>query len=68
MGIGIGKKHHELLELAEKRLREGYDLNDGEFFLCAVCGNLEYAQVLPDEMCTVCGHDPMFFSKVDIIP
>ncbi len=62
------KNHHELLNDAIQRVRAGEDLNAGELYLCTVCGNLHYSPRFPEGMCTICGHDPMFFSKVSVLP
>ncbi len=62
------KNHHALLAIAENNLQMGKDMEVDDLYLCTVCGNLEYFKTLPEEMCTICGHDPMFFSEVSVLP
>lgn len=61
------KSHHALLRAAEKSLAEGKDMDSGDYYLCAVCGNLHYCAKFPEELCPVCGHDVSFYSKVDVL-
>lgn len=61
------KNHYMLLEAAANALGQGSDMNSGDFYLCRVCGNLHYSAETPEELCSVCGHDLIFFSKVDVL-
>lgn len=59
------RNHHALLEVAVKLVMAGGDMEGGNFYLCNVCGNLHFATAPPRELCPVCGHDPLFYSKVE---
>ena len=61
------KNHHALLLAAAKMLEAGVDMDSGDFYLCTVCGNLHFSAEPPEELCPVCGHDLMFYSKVDVL-
>jgi len=62
------KNHHALLLAAAKMVEAGGDMDSGEYYLCTVCGNLHFSAAPPEELCPVCGHDLMFYSKVDVLP
>lgn len=62
------KNHHSLLKEAQQSVISGTDLNDGDMYLCAVCGNVHYSSERPQQLCPVCGHDLSFYSKVEILP
>ncbi len=62
------KNHHSLLKTAAKRMEAGRDMGTGDFYLCSVCGNLHFSIQPPVELCPVCGHDLIFYSKVDSLP
>ena len=62
------KNHHALLLAAVKMMESGRDMDSGNFYLCTVCGNLHFSAQPPEELCSVCGHDLMFYSKVDVLP
>lgn len=61
------KKHYQLLCIAENAVASGKDMAPGDFYLCAVCGNIHFAEDSPEELCPVCGHDICFYSKVDVL-
>jgi rubrerythrin len=45
--------HAKLYELALAAARQGKDLENVEFYLCPVCGNIEFGK--PAEKCSICG-------------
>ncbi len=59
------KKHYLLLQQAMAKVEVTQDMDNGEFYLCLVCGNLEYSSHFPEKLCDVCGHDLTFFTKVE---
>lgn len=61
------KNHHALLLAAVKIVEAGGDMDSGDFYLCTVCGNLHFSAAPPEELCPVCGHDLMFYSKVEVL-
>ena len=64
------KNHHTLLGAAVKlmEIESGKgNMDTGDYYLCTVCGNLLFSAQPPEELCPVCGHDLMFYSKVDVL-
>lgn len=61
------KNHHFLLEKAAKAVRSKNDLDNGDIYLCSVCGNLHYSADFPTELCPICGHDLSFYTKVELL-
>jgi rubrerythrin len=45
--------HAQLYQLALKAAAEGKDLDVAEFYLCPVCGHIEFGK--PDKNCPICG-------------
>ena len=45
--------HAKLYALALEAVKQGKDLTEVEFYLCPVCGNIEFGK--PTEPCKVCG-------------
>lgn len=45
--------HAQLYQLALKAAAEGKDLDVTEFYLCPVCGHIEFGK--PDKNCPICG-------------
>jgi len=62
------KSHHRLLMQAKEALMNQEDLDPERFYLCAACGNLEYSDSLPREVCPICKHDPQFYNRVEVHP
>lgn len=62
------KNHHALLQAAIKTMSAGNDMIGSSYYLCTVCGNLVFSDSTPEELCPVCGHDNVFYSKVDLLP
>ncbi len=48
--------HAELYKLALEAVQQGKDLIETEFYLCPVCGRIEFGK--PSEPCPVCGTKP----------
>lgn len=57
-------EHAKLLKKAFQSLKSGTDLDAEQIFICKVCGNVLLNKNNKKE-CTVCGHDFLFFEKVD---
>jgi len=45
--------HAKLYKLALEAVERGEDLEECEFYLCPVCGNIEFGK--PEENCPICG-------------
>ena len=54
--------HARLYTLALDAVRQGKDLAEMEFYLCPVCGNIEFGK--PTEPCPICGTKPDKFIQV----
>jgi len=54
--------HAKLYQLALDAVRQGKDLTEVEFYLCPVCGNIEFGK--PGEPCPICGTKPEKFIQV----
>jgi rubrerythrin len=51
--LNVEAVHARLYALALEAARRGQDLTETEFFLCPVCGHIEFGK--PPESCPVCG-------------
>lgn len=51
--------HARLYSLALEAVKQGEDLHETEFYLCPVCGRIEFGK--PDDPCPVCGTKPEKF-------
>ncbi|HEY71384.1 MAG TPA: rubrerythrin family protein [Anaerolineae bacterium] len=47
------KVHAQLYQAALEAVESGKDLSEGEFYLCPVCGHIEFGK--PEEACPICG-------------
>jgi rubrerythrin len=47
------KVHAQLYKVALEAVESGKDLADGEFYLCPVCGDIEFGK--PEQACPICG-------------
>lgn len=54
--------HAELYKLALQALEQGGDLAESGFYLCPVCGHIEFGA--PPEKCPICGTRPEKFTSV----
>jgi rubrerythrin len=54
--------HARLYTLALEAVKQGKDLTEVEFYLCPVCGNIEFGK--PTEPCPICGTKPDKFILV----
>jgi rubrerythrin len=57
------KVHAKLYAKALEAARQGKDLEGVEFYLCPVCGYIEFGK--PTEACPICGTKPEKFVQVD---
>ena len=51
--LGVEAVHAQLYKLALEAVERGEDLTETEFYLCPVCGHIEFGK--PSEECPVCG-------------
>ncbi len=54
--LQVEEVHARLYQLALAAAQQGKDLSETEFFLCPVCGRIEFGK--PTEACPVCGTKP----------
>ena len=54
--------HAKLYALALEAVKQGKDLTEVEFYLCPVCGYIEFGK--PSEPCPVCGTKPDKFVQI----
>ena len=54
--------HAKLYTLALEAVKQGKDLTEVEFYLCPVCGNVEFGK--PSEPCPICGTKPDKFIQI----
>jgi rubrerythrin len=54
--------HAKLYTLALAAVQEGKDLTETEFYLCPVCGRIEFGK--PTEACPTCGTKPDKFVQI----
>jgi rubrerythrin len=54
--------HAKLYQLALEAVQQGKDLTQVEFYLCPVCGNIEFGK--PTEACPICGTKPDKFIQI----
>ena len=54
--------HAKLYQLALEAVQQGKDLTEVDFYLCPVCGNVEFGK--PTDACPICGTKPDKFIKV----
>ena len=58
----VEEVHARLYKMALEAAQQGKDLSENEFYLCPVCGNIEFGK--PTEACPVCGTKPDKFILV----
>lgn len=58
------RQHHNLLKKALDAIQAEKDVSGGEYYLCTVCGNIEFQELFPSELCSVCGHDISFYTLI----
>ncbi|HEX8990421.1 MAG TPA: ferritin family protein [Anaerolineales bacterium] len=54
--VAAEEVHARLYSLALEAVKQGKDLEETEFYLCPVCGRIEFGK--PGEPCPVCGTKP----------
>lgn len=59
-------QHFELLQEALQAVSAGRDVAGGEYYLCTVCGNIEFSKEHPQKLCGVCGHDITFYTRIQV--
>ena len=52
----VEEVHARLYKMALEAVQQGKDLTETEFYLCPVCGNIEFGK--PTEACPICGTKP----------
>jgi rubrerythrin len=58
----VEEVHARLYKMALEAAQQGKDLTETEFYLCPVCGNIEFGK--PTEACPICGTKPDKFILV----
>ena len=58
----IEEVHARLFEMALEAAQQGKDLSEAEFYLCPVCGRIEFGK--PTEACPTCGTKPDKFMLI----
>ena len=51
--IGAEDVHAQLYKLALAAVEQGKDLEETDFYLCPVCGHIEFGK--PEDICPICG-------------
>jgi rubrerythrin len=51
--VGAEDVHAQLYNFALRAAEAGKDLDAAEFYLCPVCGHIEFGK--PEENCPICG-------------
>jgi rubrerythrin len=51
--LGAEEVHAQLYAAALEAVESGKDLDEGEFYLCTVCGHIEFGK--PENACPICG-------------
>jgi rubrerythrin len=54
--------HAQLYNKALEAVEQGNDLTDTEFFLCPVCGHIEFGS--PPDICPICGTPAAKFTQI----
>ncbi len=54
--LQVEEVHARLYQLALAAVQQGKDLTETEFYLCPVCGRIEFGK--PEQACPVCGTKP----------
>ncbi|RMH03395.1 MAG: rubrerythrin family protein [Planctomycetota bacterium] len=60
--VGAEEVHARLYRLAREAVERGEDLAETEFFLCPVCGHIEFGA--PPEACPICGAPAARFGRI----
>lgn len=60
--VQVERIHARLYKLALEAIQQGKDLMESQFYLCPVCGNIEFGK--PTEPCPICGTLPERFMLV----
>ncbi len=60
--VGAEDIHAQLYKLALAAAEKGQDLEETEFYLCPVCGHIEFGK--PKDKCPLCGTLPQKYVKV----
>lgn len=59
------KSHAQVLAQALKAVQAGRDFEVETIYVCKVCGNLIIDRRNLKKVCTVCGHDPLFYEVIE---
>ncbi|MBU0944633.1 MAG: rubrerythrin family protein [Proteobacteria bacterium] len=60
--VAAEEVHAKLYNLALEAVKNGKDLEEAEFYLCPVCGHIEFGK--PPERCPICGAKKHIFQQV----
>jgi len=62
MAVKAEEVHAQLYEKALEAVEQGNDLTDTEFYLCPVCGHIEFGS--PPDVCPICGAPAASFAQI----
>jgi rubrerythrin len=62
MALKAEEVHAQLYKKALEAVEQGNDLTDTEFYLCPVCGHIEFGS--PPDICPICGTPADSFTKI----
>ena len=60
--LGTEAVHAQLYKAALEAVESGQDLADGEFYLCPICGHIEFGK--PEQACPICGAKASVYVQV----
>lgn len=60
--LGTEAVHAQLYKAALEAVESGQDLAEGEFYLCPICGHIEFGK--PEEACPICGAKASVYVQV----
>jgi rubrerythrin len=63
LAVKAEEVHARLYTLALEAVQRGQDLNETKFYLCSVCGHIEFGN--PPDSCPICGAKAAKFFEVD---
>ncbi len=61
--VAAEKVHADLYAKALEAVKAGKDLDEVNFYLCPICGHIEFGQ--PPERCPICGAKDKVFTEVE---
>jgi rubrerythrin len=62
MALKAEEVHAKLYQMALEAVEQGNDLTETEFYLCPVCGHIEFGS--PPDICPICGTPAAKFTQI----